>query len=61
MDEDNLDLKKIVKEISDKVKKNETKIKILSDIIDRQQILINNNLVEISALRSYITENLNNT
>jgi len=53
-----LDVKKELNELNEKIKKNESKIKILSDIIDRQQVIINNNLIELAALRSYITTNL---
>lgn len=55
---DNLDVKKEINHLVEKIKKNESKIKILSDIIDRQQVIINNNLIELAALRSYITTNL---
>jgi len=55
---DNLDVKKEINNLVEKIKKNESKIKILSDIIDRQQVIINNNLIELAALRSYITTNL---
>ncbi len=47
-------------ELNEKINKNETKIKILSDIIDRQQLIINNNLRELSALREYISKNFEN-
>jgi len=53
-----MDVKKEINNLVEKIKKNESKIKILSDIIDRQQVIINNNLIELAALRSYITTNL---
>ncbi len=53
-----MDVKKEINNLVEKIKKNESKIKILSDIIDRQQVIINNNLIELAALRSYITTNI---
>jgi len=47
-------------ELNEKINKNETKIKILSDIIDRQQIIIDYNLRELSTLREYISKNFEN-
>lgn len=50
-------LDEILKKV-EKVEKNEKKIKILNDIIDRQQILIDKNIIELSILRDYISKNL---
>jgi hypothetical protein len=55
---DDLDVKKELDNLHEKIKKNENKIQILNNIIDRQQVIINNNLIELAALRSYITTNL---